>query len=90
MRGFWPLTLAPPLIIAVRSAADLSHVFAGQLVGVTQVGEHVWPVTFVHCDVGYFDDETCRLEPIENPFGRKVLPMCRAPSVRIVVARLRS
>jgi hypothetical protein len=21
------------------------------------------------------DDETCRLEPIQNPFGSKVLPM---------------
>ena len=27
-------------------------------------------------DLGYFDDETCRLEPIANPFGPKVLPMC--------------
>ena len=26
-------------------------------------------------DLGYFDDETCRLEPIDNPFGPKVLPM---------------
>ena len=26
-------------------------------------------------DLGYFDDETCRLEPIENPFWRKVLSM---------------
>jgi len=25
-------------------------------------------------DWGYFDDETCRLEPIDNPFGPKVLP----------------
>jgi len=24
-------------------------------------------------DLGYFDDETCRLEPIENPFGSKLL-----------------
>ena len=32
-------------------------------------------VTFMHYDLGYFDDETCRLEPIENPFGPKVLPM---------------
>jgi hypothetical protein len=24
-------------------------------------------------DLGYFDDETCRLEPLENPFGPKVL-----------------
>src|SRR6478736_9118246 len=55
---------------------NLSHVFAGQNVGVTQVGERVWLVTFMRYDLGYFDDETCRLEPIENPFDPKVLPMC--------------
>lgn len=55
---------------------NLSHVFAGQNVGVTQVGERIWLVTFMHYDLGYFDDETCRLEPINNPFGPKVLPMC--------------
>jgi len=54
---------------------NLSHVFAGQSVGVTQVGERIWLVTFMHYDLGYFDDETCRLEPIENPFGPKVLPL---------------
>lgn len=54
---------------------NLSQVFAGQLVGVRQVAERVWLVTFMHYDLGYFDDETCRLEPIENPFGPKVLPM---------------
>jgi putative transposase len=55
---------------------NLSQVFAGQNVGVTQVGERIWLVTFMHYDLGYFDDETCRLEPIDNPFGPKVLPMC--------------
>jgi putative transposase len=55
---------------------NLSHVFAGQNVGVTQVGDHIWLVTFMHYDLGYFDDENCRLEPIANPFGPKVLPMC--------------
>jgi putative transposase len=54
---------------------NLSHVFAGQNVGVTQVGERVWLVTFMRYDLGYFDDETCRLEPIENPFAPKLLPM---------------
>ena len=53
---------------------NLSHVFAGQNVGVTQVGDHVRLVTFMHYDLGYFD-EACRLEPIENPFGPKVLPV---------------
>src|SRR6476646_531227 len=55
---------------------NLSHVLAGQNVGVTQVGERIWLVTFMHYDLGYFDDEVGRLEPIANPFGSKVLPMC--------------
>jgi putative transposase len=53
----------------------LSHAFAGQNVGVTQVGERVWLVSFMQYDLGYFDDETIRVELIENPFGPKVLPM---------------
>ncbi len=54
---------------------NLSQVFAGQDVGVKQVDDHIWLVTFMDYDLGYFDDETCRLEPIANPFGPKVLPM---------------
>jgi putative transposase len=54
---------------------NLSHAMAGQNVGVTQVGERIWLVSFMDYDLGYFDDETCRLEPIDNPFGPKVLPM---------------
>jgi putative transposase len=54
---------------------NLSQVFAGQQVGIRQVDEHLWLVTFMHYDLGYFDDETCRLEPIDNPFGPTVLPM---------------
>jgi putative transposase len=59
-----------------RRKINLSQVFAGQNVGVTQVGERIWLVTFMQYDLGYFDDETCRLEPIANPFGPNVLPMC--------------
>jgi putative transposase len=58
-----------------RRKINLSLVFAGQNVGVKQVSERIWLVTFMQYDLGYFDDETCRLEPIENPFGPKVLPM---------------
>jgi len=54
---------------------NVSQVFAGQTVGVKQVDDHIWLVTFMHYDLGYFDDETCRLEPIDNPFGPKLLPM---------------
>jgi putative transposase len=59
-----------------RQKINLSQVFAGQTVGIKQVGDHIWLASFMHYDLGYFDDETCRLEPINNPFGPRVLPMC--------------
>ena len=55
---------------------NLSTVFAGQNVGVKQVADRVWLISFMQYDVGFFDDETNRLEPVENPFQAKVLPMC--------------
>jgi putative transposase len=58
-----------------RRKINLSIVFAGQNVGVRQVSDRIWLVSFMDYDLGYFDDETCRLEPIENPFSPKVLPM---------------
>jgi putative transposase len=58
-----------------RRKINLSTVFAGQTVGIKQTDEHIWLVSFMDYDLGYFDDETCRLEPLQNPFGAKVLPM---------------
>lgn len=58
-----------------RRKVNLSQVFAGQQVGVRQVTDRIWLVSFMDYDLGYFDDETCRLEPIDNPFRPKVLPM---------------
>jgi putative transposase len=58
-----------------RKKINLSIVFAGQTVGIKQVEDHIWLASFMDYDLGYFDDETCRLEPLQNPFGPKVLPM---------------
>lgn len=58
-----------------RKKINLSQVFAGQTVGIKQTDDHIWLVSFMDYDPGYFDDETCRLEPLQNPFGSKVLPM---------------
>ena len=58
-----------------RHKINVSVVFAGQNVGVRQVSDRIWLVSFMDYDLGYFDDETCRLEPIENPFAAKVLPI---------------
>lgn len=54
---------------------NLSQVFAGQRVGVKEEDDNIWLVSFMDYDIGYFDLETCRVEPLDNPFGPKVLSM---------------
>lgn len=54
---------------------NLSAVFAGQNVGVREVADHVWLISFMDYDLGFFDDQCNRVECAPNPFGAKVLPM---------------
>ena len=54
---------------------NLSHALAGQNVGVTQVGDRIWLVSFMHYDLGYFDLEQRTLQPLDNPFGTRLSPM---------------
>ena len=54
---------------------NLSQVFAGQTVGIKETDDGVWLVTFMDYDLGYFDIESRRLEPLANPFGPRLLPM---------------
>jgi len=58
-----------------REKINFSQVFAGQAVGIKEVHDDIWLVSFMDYDLGYFDLETRVLEPLENPFGPKVLPM---------------
>ena len=57
-----------------RRKINLSQVFAAERGSETGERAHL-ARHFMHYDLGYFDDETCRLEPIENPFGSKLLPI---------------
>ena len=45
-----------------RRKINLSGVFAGQNVGITEVSEKIWLVSFVQYDVGFFDHESGRVE----------------------------
>jgi putative transposase len=56
-----------------RKKINFSTVFAGQAVGITEVHDDIWLVGFMDYDLGYFDLDTRVLEPLENPFGPKVL-----------------
>jgi len=58
-----------------KKKVNLSLVFGGQMVGIRETEDGIWLVSFMHYDIGYFDLEACRVEPIENPFGPKMLTM---------------
>ena len=55
---------------------NLSQVFAGQKVGIKEEKGGIWQVSFMDYEIGYFDLDACRVEPVDNPFGAKVLTMC--------------
>jgi putative transposase len=44
-------------------------------VGIREVSDKIWLVSFMAFDLGYFDEDEARVEPAENPFLPKVLPM---------------
>jgi putative transposase len=58
-----------------RRKINLSCVFAGQRVGIKEVSEKIWLVSFMKYDLGFFDEECGRVECAPNPFAAKVLPM---------------
>ena len=58
-----------------RKKINLSTSLAGQAVGIKEVDQGIWLVSFMDYDLGYIDLEEKTLQPLENPFGPKVLPM---------------
>ena len=58
-----------------RKKINLSTVMAGQKVGLKEVDDGIWLVTFMHYDLGYIDLEQRTLQTIDTPFGSSVLPM---------------
>jgi putative transposase len=53
----------------------LSTAMAGQNVGIKEISERLWQVSFMTYDLGFFDHQAGRVETTLNPFEAKVLPM---------------
>ena len=58
-----------------RKRINLSTVLVGQKVGIKEVDEGIWLVSFMHYDLGFIDLEQKTLQPLDNPFGPRLLPM---------------
>ena len=58
-----------------RKKINVSTVLAGQRLGIKEVDNGIWLVSFMHYDLGYIDLEQRTLQTIDNPFGTRLSPM---------------
>jgi transposase InsO family protein len=58
-----------------RKKINISTVLAGQKLGIKEVDDGIWLVSFMHYDLGYIDLEQRTLQTIDNPFGTRLSPM---------------
>lgn len=55
-----------------RKKINISTVMAGQRLGLKEVDDGIWLVTFMTYDLGYIDLEQKTLQTIDNPFGSRL------------------
>ena len=62
-------------ICMARKKINVSTVLAGQRLGIKEVDDGIWLLSFMHYDLGYIDLEQRTLQTIDNPFGTRLSPM---------------
>jgi hypothetical protein len=67
--------LAELKLYALANEIAGSTVLVGRRSGIKEVDEGIWLVSFMHYDLGYIDLEQKTLQPLDNPFGARLLPM---------------
>ncbi len=58
-----------------RKKINISQVLAGQRLGIKEVDDGIWLISFMSYDLGYIDLEQKTLQTIDNPFGTRLSPM---------------
>jgi transposase InsO family protein len=58
-----------------KKKINISRVLAGQRLGIKEVDDGIWLVSFMHYDLGYIDLEQRTLQTLDNPFGARLSPM---------------
>jgi transposase InsO family protein len=58
-----------------RKKINISTALAGQTLGIKEVDDGIWLVSFMRYDLGYIDLEQRTLQTIDNPFGTRLSPM---------------
>ncbi len=66
MKWYWMSGVAAPGRLRTK---------APWLLGIKEVDDGIWLVSFMHYDLGYIDLEQKTLQPLDNPFGPRLSPM---------------
>ena len=69
----WLIIDWAPMVI-VLAAYDMTRGVADRL-GIKEVDDGIWLVSFMRYDLGYFDLEQKTLQPLDTPFGTRLSPM---------------
>jgi transposase InsO family protein len=56
-----------------RKKIHVSTALAGQTLGIKEVDDDIWLVSFMDYDLGYIELEQRTLQPLDNPFGPKIV-----------------
>ena len=57
-----------------RKKINISQVLAGHRLGIKEVDDGIWLISFMSYDLGYIDLEQRTLQTIDNPFGTRLSP----------------
>jgi hypothetical protein len=66
------MTATSSSICMHRKRINVSTVLAGQRLGMKEVDEDIWLVSFMSYDLGFIDLEHKTLQPLDNPFGPRL------------------
>jgi hypothetical protein len=78
---FYPLHNRDVLVTAggricmYRKRINISTVLAGQCLGIKEVDDGIWLVSFMSYDLGFAVLEQKSLQPLSNPLGPRLSPM---------------
>ncbi len=56
-----------------RKKINISTDMAAQRLGIKEVDDGIWIVSFMHYDLGFFDNKEDCVEPVKNPFAPEKL-----------------
>ncbi len=62
-------------LVSVPPRHNAESTVASENVGIKEVADKIWLVSFMHYDLGFFDHEAGRVECAPNPFGARLLPL---------------